>query len=479
MLNYVELALIRNIMFVEGIIGNLIASVVYAIVIYVIGKIFLDWFFIEIRLPEKKSKEEITDSRPVAVSNGENDVKKTKKEGVIKLYRRFPWRHAYKHAQETAKKMNTNTIDDATKQYAKELYKPSIIIGIGRGGAIYGSIFSYYMKETPMLAIDRKYLYNDAGNRIGEDWYYPFDIPKELLDKVLLVAGEYHSGKTMQKFYDRLKEIGANEIRTCVLYYQMGLSDQVGPPDYYGISGKMDCLMPWQRKSFLRTWKESDDAKVRDYSLSSIPLDSLKDGFFLMRHAQTEANVKDIFIGSGSPNENINYNGVVEARNVGNFLEETISKIDTIYCSPLARCVQTATEIQSVAGGKIVKDDRLIEVDFGNWEGKQRSSIPKGEYDQYTSNQNYIIPGSSDSFSTNQARAKAFLEDLIQKQVCYGKRVLVVTHKTIGRIIVQLIEDKEHLHFRSIPMENASLRKVDVQDGKMSVSYYIKALDEQ
>ncbi len=32
--------------------------------------------------------------------------------------------------------------------------------------------------------------------------------------------------------------------------------------------------------------------------------------------------------------------------------------------------------------------------------------------------------------------------------------------------MVQIIENKEHQHFRSIPMGNASLRKVVVQDGK-------------
>lgn len=456
-------------MFIEGIIGNLIASAIFAFLLYIAGKLLHDWFFIEIRLPNKESKKQTNET-----ADGKNDDKKNKKESIIKLYRRFPWRHAYKHAEETANKLK----GESNVKNASDLYKPSIIIGIGRGGAIYGSIFSYYMKETPLLAIDRKYLYNDAEERIGEDWYYPFDIPKELLENVLLVAGEYHSGKTMQKFFDRLKEIGANEIRTCVLYYQTGLPNQISEPDYYGISGRRDCLMPWQQKQFLRTWKESNDAKVRDYTLSSISLASLKDGFFLMRHSQTDANIEDRFIGIGSPNENINYNGIVEARNIGHFLAETIGKIDIIYCSPLARCIQTASEIQNVAGGEIIKDDRLVEVDFGDWEGKQRSVIPKGEYEQYIKNQNYTIPGSSDSFLTNQARAKAFLEYLTQKQGIHRKRVLVITHKTIGRIMVQVIENKEHQHFRSIPMGNASLRKVVVQDGKMSVSYYIKALDE-
>ena len=36
-----------------------------------------------------------------------------------------------------------------------------------------------------------------------------------------------------------------------------------------------------------------------------------------MRHAMTDANEKDVFIGSKSPHESINSEGKIEARNVG------------------------------------------------------------------------------------------------------------------------------------------------------------------
>ena len=438
-------------MIIEGIIENLAASAIGAIFIYIASKILNDWFYIGFRIPQKTKK-------------GEKE-----KKSVIKLYRRFPWRHAYKYAKNTAETMKNGT--------AEELYEPTIIVGIGRGGAIYGSIFSYFMKEAPLLALDRKYLYDEQGKRIGEDWYYPINIPKELLQKVLLVAGEYHSGKTMQQFKQRLIGIGAKEIRTCVLYYQTGLSNQTEVPDYYGITSKYDYLMPWQEKQFLRTWKDSNDAKVREYTLKSLEMECLKDGFFLMRHAQTNANAEDRFIGSGSPDEPINTRGRIEARNVGKFLQETVGNLDIIYCSPMRRCLDTAREIQSVAGGRIEEDERLIEANYGSWEGVNRVDIPKEEHEKYVNDQNYIIPGSTDTFLTLQGRANSFLEEMLHSQTAHGKRVLVVTHKSLGRIMVQSIENKEHQHFRSIPMENASLRKVVIKDQSMSIPYYIKVLD--
>ena len=167
-------------MIIEGIIENLAASAIGAIFLYIASKLLNDWFYIGFRIPQKTKK-------------GDRE-----KKSVIKLYRRFPWRHAYKYAKNTAEILKNGT--------AEELYEPTIIVGIGRGGAIYGSIFSYYMKEIPLLALDRKYLYDEQGKRTGEDWYYPINIPKELLQKVLLVAGEYHSGKTMQQFKQQHKK---------------------------------------------------------------------------------------------------------------------------------------------------------------------------------------------------------------------------------------------------------------------------------
>ena len=43
---------------------------------------------------------------------------------------------------------------------------------------------------------------------------------------------------------------------------------------------------------------------------------AVKNGFSLMRHAMTDANEKDVFIGSKSPHESINSEGKIEARNV-------------------------------------------------------------------------------------------------------------------------------------------------------------------
>ena len=441
---------------IESILANLIASAIGAVIIYFAGKLLTDFYFIDFSFA---SQEEDAHKKV----DGQKEKDKTQRRFKLKIIRKLPWRFAYKYAQKACDDM------------FKSSNMPTFIFGIGRGGATYGSILSYLMGEKPMIALDRLYDQDEQNQRQVKR--FPVNIPASWLKNVLLVAGEYHSGDTMLQFKEWLESIGAEKVHTCVLYFQIGYPGQKGKPEYYGIGKKNDCLLPWQKIDYLRTWKNPKEAKQRESGLKDLIPESFEDCFFLMRHAKTDANVDDRFIGSGSPDENINAEGRIEAMNVGNFLKDTIGKLDVVYCSPMLRCVQTADEVIRIAGGKKIIEPMLTEVDFGSWEGVKRSELPTDEYEKYVKDQCYCIPGSKDTYSKSQERTKSFLQKLMTTNALRGENVLVITHKTIGRILMQTIEENENQHFRSIPMENASLRKVVVKDGKMSIPYYIKVLD--
>lgn len=438
---------------IENVLANLIASAIGAVVIYLAGKLVADRFFLEFGLEEKPQSGQ-------AAPSGKT---KPKRRFKLKVIRKLSWRQAYNKAKEAVDEMH-------------DYFIPTLIVGIGRGGAIYGSIISYMMGEKPMLALDRLYDRDKNDNRQVKR--FPVDIPISWLSDVLLVAGEYHTGETMKQYKEWLENLGAGNVRTCVFYNQVGYPGQIGQPDIAGISKKHDCLLPWQEKNYLRTWKSKKDAQQRESGLKGLNPGGFENSFFIMRHAVTDANARDEFIGSGSPDADINFEGRIEAENVGRYLKNTIGKLDVIYCSPLKRCRNTAEVIRKMVGGTIIPDDNLIEADFGGWEGVPRASLPKAEYEQYEKDQYYQIPGSSDSYYSIKKRAESFLAFVSDNGVLRDKKVLVVTHKTIGRIMVQTIEGKGNVHFRSIPMENASLRKILVTDKGMRVAYYIKVLDE-
>ena len=104
----------------------------------------------------------------------------------------------------------------AAKKIAKDVeaskFDPTIIIGIGRGGSIFGSLISYNLYHAPIFSIDREYNWIEKRR---DKILFPFDIPIHLTRRVLLVAGEAHTGGTMDVFTQYLKSIGAGEIKTC------------------------------------------------------------------------------------------------------------------------------------------------------------------------------------------------------------------------------------------------------------------------
>jgi probable phosphoglycerate mutase len=148
-----------------------------------------------------------------------------------KIYpvRKLSWRAAEKAAEEMANQMVANN------------FSPTLIVGIGRGGAIMGALISGCLGHRSLLVIDRKYKWTEGGRK--EDILFPIEIPERFLAAVLLVSGEVHSGNTMKFYIDYFGQIGAQAIRTATFYYEKGATISV---DFKGLeSEKKKIKMPW------------------------------------------------------------------------------------------------------------------------------------------------------------------------------------------------------------------------------------------
>lgn len=140
---------------------------------------------------------------------------------------------SWKFAEKTAKKI--------AKELTADNFSPTLLLGIGRGGAIMGGLISGCLGHRPLIVIDRKYTWKE-GDRF-DDMIFPVDIPQDLLERVLIVAGEVHSGNTMKFYYEHFKNIGVTSIKRASLYYENGAIIQV---EYAGLkSFKKKIIMPW------------------------------------------------------------------------------------------------------------------------------------------------------------------------------------------------------------------------------------------
>lgn len=119
-------------------------------------------------------------------------------------------------------------------------YYPTLIVGIARGGSIVGALISGTLGNVPILVIDRVYEWTTHQRKEG--LFDEIKITKNI-EKVLLVAGELHSGNTAKKYIEYFKQIGANEVRMLTF---MKEPYPTFKPDYFFIeTDKSDIRFPW------------------------------------------------------------------------------------------------------------------------------------------------------------------------------------------------------------------------------------------
>jgi len=353
-----------------------------------------------------------------------------------KPQKKFTWKKAEKYADQIS---NTMMIQN---------YRPTLVFGIGRGGAIFGSMISGCMGHLPLIVIDRKYTWSIKG-RI-DDLIFPVNIPKEYLQKVLLVAGETHSGSTMSCFYDYIKQIGAKEVRRAVLFYEEECPTKI---EYYGIqSVHKKIRLPWMfSPKYVRADRGSVNNQDDDTSKFSIKL-------FLIRHAETNVG-EDIF--AGSKDYPLSVNGIRQALNLGHYF--TSRKINTVFSSPQERAVKTAMIIHNFISHNtdFVIDNNLREIDFGEWEGRSRQEVKKQNaifYENWSNDSVSNQPPNSENPKDVLKRILQFLNELESKFVTQeGIELVAVLHKTVIRILLAHLNGKILNEYRSRKIDNCQL----------------------
>ncbi len=153
-------------------------------------------------------------------------------------------------------RLTWDDVDNQTKKLIKKIgeseYEPDIVVTVGRGGAIVGSILSGNLpskekktKNVPILGADRLYRWED-GMRI--------EIENKLIDfsplkgqKVLLVAGDVLTGGTMKFFHRKIEAAGVAELRCACLLKGITATFK---PEYFAKEIPADFETPWMYKGY-------------------------------------------------------------------------------------------------------------------------------------------------------------------------------------------------------------------------------------
>lgn len=158
---------------------------------------------------------------------------------------------------------------------------------------------------------------------------------------------------------------------------------------------------------------------------------------WITRHGQTDLNKARLM--QGRTDAPLNEKGVSQATAARRAIGEV--HFDAVYSSPLIRAVRTASIIGNVPEEAVIKDERIIETDFGRYERRPYHllGIPMTLY--WALPEVFPAPATVETIASMTGRSHAFLKELEQKPY---ENVLVVCHGGIIRALCGYMEDRKN-----------------------------------
>ena len=180
---------------------------------------------------------------------------------------------------------------------------------------------------------------------------------------------------------------------------------------------------------------------------------------YIIRHGQTEQNNRHLLAGRGD--YVLNDTGIQQARDAGEWLRERNIRFDTVYSSPLFRARHTA---QLVAPGmEILVDERLIEMEFGPYEGMDLSD-PTPEIVAFFSDfEHHPAPEGMEPLDQVTKRLGSFLEDL--KKEAAEKNILLSTHAIAMKGALSYLTPPGRESFWSKSIQNCAIYTTKLVNG--------------
>lgn len=108
--------------------------------------------------------------------------------------------------------------------------------------------------------------------------------------------------------------------------------------------------------------------------------------------------------------------------------------------SPLQRCELLSHDLRALQPDwAFACDDRLTEIDFGDWEGRPWASVPRADIDAWTADFARHRPGGGEALAAMLTRVNHALHDAGAAARSQGGDVLWITHAGVARCVAWLL----------------------------------------
>ena len=185
---------------------------------------------------------------------------------------------------------------------------------------------------------------------------------------------------------------------------------------------------------------------------------------YLVRHGETALNEKGCYY--GKTDAVLSVRGIEQAKYLQHIFKEV--SFDYVVASPLVRAYNTAQIIIEERKQQIFGDSRLMEQDFGIFEGLTYKQL-KGKYPQELEQWNkefstYRIP-EGESFLDVRRRVEAFLKDIPSGEENKSEKMLITAHKgTLGHLLAAMLKLPPEGYWNFV-FDQGCYSEVDLEDG--------------
>ncbi len=184
---------------------------------------------------------------------------------------------------------------------------------------------------------------------------------------------------------------------------------------------------------------------------------------YIIRHGQTELNTKMLM--QGRSDHPLNETGLAQAEEAAGRFAAMGVKIDKVYSSPLIRALQTAKAIAPEA--ELVIDDRLIEMDYGPYEGMDLKNPAPEVLDFFKDFVNVPAPEGMEPLPDVVERLGVFLEEI--REEAKDINILISTHAIAMKGALEYLTPDSHGSYWSKYIGNCEVYVAEADNGDFSV----------
>ena len=180
---------------------------------------------------------------------------------------------------------------------------------------------------------------------------------------------------------------------------------------------------------------------------------------YIIRHGQTELNRRQVLQGrSDAP---LNETGIAQAQQMAEALVGVV--FCRVFSSPLRRAVETARIVAPNVEPEM--DERLIEMDYGPYEGTNLTALPPEVRTFFSDFIHNPAPAGMEPLSSVKRRAGSFLEDVKRLE----GNILISTHAIAMKGILEQLTPDSNGSYWSTYIGNCAVYVTECIDGNLSV----------